>query len=386
MTASKFRGRAAPSERRLPGTVVLAAALAAVAANAQAGQWHLFPTRAPRAVALTEIDPGAAAQGPRIIEFESAYPWSGRGGADLGLPEETSPDALVLLPAASASPAASQPKLFTTATTLVTAGVMLGGALEGLGAPLQYGWEPFHTYDERWFGRTTYAGGADKASHFTVTSGLSRALYETYVAQGHSEDQSFTLSLATAFMTGAFVEIMDGFSLYGFSFQDLTADALGATAGALIQRHHLGDLIGLRLGPADTEIPAWAIGSSSTEETVGASYSNEIYAADLKLGGLVTRLHGDPGFSRFFLTSFVFFTKGYGYDPPLPSRYQEIGVEVGLNFPEILKAVGVTNETWWGTGLLAVFNFFRIPFTQVGMYYNLHDHKWYGPGAPYHYY
>jgi hypothetical protein len=215
-------------------------------------------------------------------------------------------------------------------------------------------------------------------------SGISRTLYETYTRQGHTVDESSGLAFATTFMVGTFVEVLDGVSVYGFSFQDLTADALGAAAGIMIQRCGLQDLIGLRVGPAETEIPEPAIGSS--QEFLGVSYSNEIYVADLKLGGLITRLHGNPGFARFFLTSFAFFTKGFGYVPPLPTRYQEIGFEIGLNFPEILKAFGVSDNTWWGTGLLAVFNFFRFPFTQVGVYYNLYNHKWYGPGAPYHYY
>ena len=55
---------------------------------------------------------------------------------------------------------------------------------------------------------------------------------------------------------------------------------------------------------------------------------------------------------------------------------------MGLNFPEILRCVGVSESTWWGQGLIAIFNFFRFPFTQVGVYYNLFDGKWYGPGAP----
>lgn len=358
--------------------VLLAVALAAAAADAREGQFHLFSASPSRSLV-----PGAE-EGARAIDFETGYPWSGRGGADLRSSEQTPWDALVVLPAASASPATTQPKLFTTATTLVTAGAMLGGVIEGMGAPLQYGWESFHTTDERFFGRTTYAGGADKASHFIVSSGVARTLYEAYTYQGHSEDESFALAFAATFMTGAFVEIMDGVSVYGFSFQDLTADVFGTAAGLLIQRNHLEDMLGLRLGPADTDIPAAAIGSSVP--TLGRDYSNEIYTADLKIGGLVTRLHGNPGFSRFFLTSFVYFTKGFGYDPPLPTRYQEFGFEVGLNFPEILKEAGVTKETWWGTGLFAIFQFFRVPFTQVGVYYNLHDHKWYGPGAPYHYY
>jgi hypothetical protein len=97
-------------------------------------------------------------------------------------------------------------------------------------------------------------------------------------------------------------------------------------------------------------------------------------------------MNGNPGFSRFFLTSFVYMTKGFGYAPPLPTRYQEIGFEVGLNFTEILRAFGVSESTWWGQGLIAIFDFFRFPFTQIGVYYNLYDGKWYGPGAPWHYY
>ena len=152
----------------------------------------------------------------------------------------------------------------------------------------------------------------------------------------------------------------------------------------MINRHNLQDLLGLRIGLSETPIPASAIGDSVP--TLGRSYNDEIYAADLKLGGLIRRMNGDPGFAKFFLTSFVFFTKGFGYDPPLPTRYQEIGFEVGLNFPEILRCFGVSEKTWWGTGLIAIFDFFRFPFTQIGVYYNLYDEKWYGPGAPRQYY
>jgi hypothetical protein len=120
--------------------------------------------------------------------------------------------------------------------------------------------------------------------------------------------------------------------------------------------------------------------------TLGLDYTNEIYTADLKFEGLFKRLETKPGIARFFLSSFVFMTKGYGYAPPIPERYQEIGLEVGLNFPEILKAVGVSNQTWWGDALLRAFQFFRIPYTQIGAYYNLANQKWYGPGAPYHFY
>jgi Predicted periplasmic lipoprotein (DUF2279) len=363
---------------RLPGrtlrATILAAALAGAAAGATAEEFHLFPESPPgsRFADVHWVD----APGP-LVDFEATF--------EAARLETTAWPALAAIePSLALDPQPRPEKLFTTATTVWTAAAVAGGVLQGLGAPLQYGWQSWNTTDEGWFGRDTYTGGADKVSHFVLSSAVSRLLYGAYTYLGHPPNQSFNLALATAFTSGLMVEVMDAFSVYGFSFQDLAVDALGSAAGVLIQRNHLDDLLGLRVGLVETPIPADAIGSSA--ETLGRSYNDEIYAADLKLGGLVRRLNGKPGFERFFLTSFVFFTKGFGYDPPLPTRYQEIGFEVGLNFSEILRAFGVTEKTWWGQGLIAIFDFFRFPFTQVGVYYNLFDQKWYGPGAPHHYY
>ncbi len=379
-------------EVRLRQATLLGAALFAAAIGAKAEEFRLFRDSATPTRDAMDVSRGVEPE-LHIVDVENAYPWNASRpdpGTELAALAEpfdfrhappTAGDPQEPPPPSLKTPA---PKLFTTSTTIVTAGTLVGGFLQGLGAPLQYGWKSFHTTNEGWFGRDTYVGGADKVSHFTISSGVSRAIYEAYVAQGHTEDQSFALALGTAFMAGAFVEIMDGVSVYGFSFQDLTVDALGSAAGVLIQRNHLEDMLGLRLGLANTQIPPAAVGDSVA--TLGRSYSDEIYAADLKPAGIVRRLGGKAGFERFFLTSFVFYTRGFGYDPPLPTRYQEVGFEIGLNFPEILRAVGVDERTWWGTGLQAIFQFFRFPFTQVGVYYNLFDHKWYGPGAPYHYY
>jgi hypothetical protein len=52
----------------------------------------------------------------------------------------------------------------------------------------------------------------------------------------------------------------------------------------------------------------------------------------VKLGGLASHLHAVPGLARFFLFSFAYLTKGYGYVPP-PSRGTSRSAEFGLNFP-----------------------------------------------------
>ena len=380
MIRSKIRGTAALLRLRLQRATLLAAAVGAVAFAARADQFQLFPASPPRPQYI-EDSRWDGEHELHIVDLSHAYPWNG-GGAETAAPAdaEDSPE-----PPPPAAPPPAPKKLFTTGTTLWTAGALLGGVLQGIGAPLQYGTQSWHFTDEKWFQYDTYAGGADKASHFIVSSGVSRLLFDVYQLQGHSMDQSFTLALATTVMAGIFVETGDAVTVYGWSWQDLTADILGATAGLLIHRNCLQDLIGLRLGDAYVDVPQAAIGSS--QPSLGRSYSDEIYVADLKLGGLAPRLNGSkPGIERFFLTSFAFFTKGFGYAPPLPTRYQEVGVELGLDFSNIARALGVQETTWWGKGLIAFFNFFRIPYTQVGVYYNFKNHKWYGPGAPYHYY
>jgi len=367
------RPLAASLEVWLLRPALLAVSLFAAAAGVSAAEFRLFPDAPPgsRFADVRWTEPPAPVPNLELAAALERTAWP---------LDSAQPAAL----ASMLQPLPPTDRLFTPATIVWSAGAVAGGAVEGLGAPLQYGWVPFHTTDEGWFSRNTYAGGSDKASHFIISSGVSRTLYEAYTYLGHSPDTSAKLAFATTFMTGTMVELLDGASVYGFSFQDLTVDALGAAAGVLIQRNHLEDMLGLKIGLADTDIPDSAVIPSVP--TLGRSYSNELYSADFKFAGLVRRLHRKPGFERFFLTTFVYYTKGFGYDPPLPTRYQAIGFEVGLNFREILLAVGVTKDTWWGQGLFAIFDFFRIPFSQIGVYYNMFNNKWYGPGAPYHYY
>ena len=286
----------------------------------------------------------------------------------------------VLIPA---EPGPPPPKLFTKPVTLWTATALFLGFAVGIKGPLDDGFQGMHFTDEGFFQNWTYGGGADKASHFVISADIAGLLSDAYTLNRLTPNQAFALSFAASLMAGFFVEMGDGLTPYGFSPQDLAADALGAFFGALIKREHLDDVIGFRLGLTPTTIPPEL---TAGHVFFGIDYSREVFTADLKIPGLADHLHFQPGISRFLLLSFVFMTKGYGYEAPLPERYQEIGFEVGLNIPEILRAVGVRNTTWWGDLLLRAFDFVQIPFTQIGVYYNLANQKWYGPSAPYQFY
>jgi hypothetical protein len=379
--------------------MLLAAALLAIGIPAAAQELHLFPASAPEPRYFSSFDVGGAA-GFRIADLGRSYPWSESERSGFGLGTETTasaPDSeeqaagsvpmrrcvLVQCVKISGQPEPPPKKLFTTPVTLWTVAGLVAGIANGYASDHLYGIQKFHFTDERFFQYDTYAGGSDKVSHFIVSANSVDLLYDAYRLNRLTPDQAFWLSWATVTLAGVFVEVGDGLVPYGFSAQDVTADTLGALAEGLIKRNNLDDLLGFRVGKGLPPVPPALV---ENRTLFGIDYSEEIYTADLKLGGLACRLHASPDIARFFLFSFTYNTKGYGYDPPLPTRYQEVGLEVGLNLVEVLKAVGVTNSTWWGDLLLRTFTFFRIPYTQVGAYYNLKNQKWYGPGAPYHFY
>jgi predicted lipoprotein DUF2279 len=261
-----------------------------------------------------------------------------------------------------------------TAVTLVTLGVLGGSVASALGTGHER--ESFHWANERWFQEDTYAGGGDKASHFVFYNGLSRELAVQYRIWGYGKDQATLMAFATAAAAGLIVEVGDGLTLFGFSWEDFVMDTLGAGTAAVVTRLGLDDTLGFRFGKMSSEEPPECCRTPG----IGKDYSTEIYTADLKLAGFARRLSVRPGVARFLLVSMSYGSKGYRYSPP-DFRQRQIGLEVGINFPEVLAAARVPEDRWWGRVLYFFFNFFRIPYTQIGVRYDLNHHEWHGPDA-----
>jgi hypothetical protein len=239
-------------------------------------------------------------------------------------------------PSGPTDPSATAPKLFTKSTKWTTAIALAGITLwAGLGVQKD-DYNPWHNTREKYFGKDTYAGGADKCSHFILSASYVRELGWIYEQQGHSA---------------------------------------GALTGAFLTRHDLDDLVGVRFGFVPEGLPD----STPNDPSLGEQYSHEIYSGDLKLAGLAKRLNVDIGPARFLLLSATYQTKAYGFEPPRPDRGRYVGVDIGLNVPEILAAAGVPQTTWWGTALYKALNIFRIPFTAFGWHYNLNKKTWHGP-------
>lgn len=271
--------------------------------------------------------------------------------------------------AAQAPPEAKGPHTFWIA--VVSGATIVGSAYNSFGDGDSQEW---HFTNEGWLGQNTYAGGGDKASHFVSYYIVGKLLTGVNQELGMPKDSAALLGVGVSAFAGLVTEIGDGRGKYGFSYEDLIMDTLGAATSLAITHYGLDDLVGFRAGlvPAPDAVCCPYGGT-------GKDYTEEIYTADLKIAGLGTRAKFNPGPARFLLVSVSYGSKGYPYADPLV-RERQVGFELGINFGEILHAVGVPPDKWWGKILYFGFDVIRLPYTQIGMYYDLNSGKWRGPG------
>ena len=279
------------------------------------------------------------------------------------------------------APLPPPPRLFDRKTALVTASVAVGAPIVGY-----FAWwrtssrSSFEFANERWFQRDTYAGGADKASHIVLGYFSTLALQGIYRSLDKTPAEARGLALSVTVVTGALIEIGDGFSQYGFSWEDITANAIGATVATGLDAWGLTDTVGLRFG----YVKALKPDACCRYGGYGDDYSKEIYSADVKLAGLLPRVGARPGPARFLLLSMTYGSKGYRYSAA-PLRQRNVGIELGLNLREVLLAVGVPEKKWWGKALLTIGTYFRFPYSSFGWHYDLNHGKWGGPDTGDHF-
>jgi hypothetical protein len=258
----------------------------------------------------------------------------------------------------------------------VTAGVLAGSMLNSFTETPK---ESFHVTHEGFFGRDTYAGGSDKASHFVDYHFVSKELALFYGAAGYSRGGSILMGATTASVAGLLTELGDGTTFFGFSYEDLLMDVLGAWTAAGIAATRTQDLFGFRRGFIPASGSDSCCDRRSSSGRAGRDYSNEIYTADLKFAGVARRSGLAIGPFRYLLFSLTYGSSSYPSGPP-EQQQRLVGFEIGLNFEEILNDVGVRRNTWWGYALHVVFDNMRVPFTAIGMRYDMNHGKWHGPG------
>src|SRR6185369_14621214 len=113
----------------------------------------------------------------------------------------------------------------------------------------------FQLAHEHWFGEHTYAGGADKVSHFVEFALVARELAGVYGFLGYDETRARLFGAGVAVATGTLIELGDGTNEFGFSYEDLLMDFAGAGTALLLWKLDAEDLIGFRFGKVPGPAP-----------------------------------------------------------------------------------------------------------------------------------
>ncbi len=228
----------------------------------------------------------------------------------------------------------------------------------------------FRTVDEGWFGRTTYAGGADKAGHAFFTYSGARLLTRGFEALGNDTGRSLRLGAWTSLgvMTG--IELVDGFSKkFRFSMEDAVANAAGAVFAVLAEKDpRLDALLDFRLLYRRSD-DARRVGEADPI----ADYSGQTFLLAVKADG-VPRLREVPGV-RYLELQIGYNTRGYEpNDGALNDPHRRIYYGVGINLSRLLSDTAFRGDLRGGKiqrGTDTVIEFLQVPGTAARTYRRL---------------
>ncbi|QOP42685.1 DUF2279 domain-containing protein [Sulfurimonas sediminis] len=142
--------------------------------------------------------------------------------------------------------------------TLLTKDQVTGAVIDNLAVDVmiaawgykywKWGKKSFHFQTEPWFEKDSKTGGSDKTGHLYMTYLLSRVLASRMQDRGWSLQKSSLFGALSGMLSMTLLEVGDGTSNYGFSKEDLAADALGAGLAYLIRAYpRADDFIDIRL-------------------------------------------------------------------------------------------------------------------------------------------
>lgn len=187
--------------------------------------------------------------------------------------------------------------------------------------------------DEGWFGRDTYAGGADKLGHVYGAYASTRLLAGAYRGYGHDPGAALRLAATTSFGALLLVEFLDGYSReYSFSKEDVVMNGVGVGMAMLFENSAELDRL------LDFRLQYWPSATLRRNHAFKPStdYSGQTYL-------LVAKASAIPALQFYRPLRYLEFAVGYGtrgYRPdegPDAIRSRNLYYGISLNLSEILN-------------------------------------------------
>lgn len=184
---------------------------------------------------------------------------------------------------------------------------------------------------EGWFGKDTYAGGADKTGHAYFSYLLTEVLADDF--RKHNVTNAEDKAALAAFSTMALIELGDATGKNtGFSYEDLVANAAGVSLSNWLLKNPKWDK------RIDVRMEYWpSPGAPGFAGGIADDYSGAKHLVALKGSGF-QRFKGTP--LEFLELQAGYYTRGFRarYDKghfDTPERHAYVGL--GLNLPRLFE-------------------------------------------------
>ena len=267
-------------------------------------------------------------------------------------------------------------------------GLLIGGASIGIGALAlgagavawwrAYRFDGFGLKNTGSFGRTTYAGGGDKAGHFVSNYIALHAMTSIYEGLGARRERAVLYAAVFTGLIAQGVEIIDGFvPVHRFEYGDVIANIVGLGLG--IGTEIVPDLdrvIGARIGywpSADFLANQRKRTAVDTYLKLINDYSGQTVFVDLKLKGALELAGVSPGPARYVLAGINWSTAKYAPKGPEEERQRNLGVHVGVALPEVIDELELGAA---GRVLSGFLRYYAPPFATVSIARDLNHDRW----------
>lgn len=219
-----------------------------------------------------------------------------------------------------------------------------------------YGQDSFNFRNEHWFQRDTEDGGMDKLGHFWSSYALSHLLAAGYHRWGFTQSEANLYGAASSLGLQTAMEIADGFSNYGVSYEDLLMNAFGAGVGYLWGRYpNLKSKIDFRM----EYIP----GFDSDDLDPFTNYEQQKFLVAVKADGFDLLRRPVIEYLELHAGYYARNYEGYSAIDRDDDRQRHGFVGLGINVTKILKNfLDIT-----------VFDYIQLPYTSINLEYRFDD-------------
>ena len=220
----------------------------------------------------------------------------------------------------------------------------------------------FGIENEGWFGKESNNGGADKLGHAYTWCLLTRGLIHNYERHGFSRKSSAFWGFTIPAFNGIIIEILDGYTDYNASTEDILFNLMGSGLGAYLYLNpKLDELIHF-----DWSYLPSSDFTKNIKKDFTTDYAGQVFTLEINGKGVRKILKYDQSSPiDYFQMGFSYYTRGYSGELNT-NKERFTGITLGINLQEFFK-VGSPTRTF--------VKYFKIPYSFTGIFRELNTNQ-----------